>query len=83
LLRYLVSRGDFVNIALPGDSGTEVVRERLKHGAIVDTADNNGWKPLNTAAQEGHAEIIRELLKYGAKVDIKNSNGCTPFNTAA
>jgi ankyrin repeat protein len=47
----------------------EVVRELLKHGANVKSADKAGCTPLYKAASKGHVEVVRELLKHGAKVE--------------
>jgi ankyrin len=53
----------------------EVVRELLKHGAKVESANKYGSTPLNHAAFNGHLEVVRELLKHGAKVESENKNG--------
>ena len=46
----------------------EVVRELLKHGAKVESADNNGQTALNIAATRGHMDVVEELQKYYARV---------------
>jgi ankyrin repeat protein len=53
----------------------EVVRELLKHGAGVESANKNGWTPLNKAADKCHVEVIRELLKHGVKLESANNDG--------
>jgi ankyrin repeat protein len=47
----------------------EVVRELLKHGAKVESADKNGRNPLYIAALKGHVEVVRQMLKQGAKLE--------------
>jgi ankyrin repeat protein len=41
----------------------------------LENANNNGWTPLNSAAEKGHLDIVRELLKHGAKLESANNNG--------
>ena len=60
-----------------------VVRELLKHGAKVESADKDGWTALHTAAHKGHVEDVRELLKHDAKAESANKNGWTPLYKAA
>jgi len=61
----------------------EVFRERLKHGANLESANKNGWTPLIKAVQNGLVEVVRELLKHGSKSESANNNGWTHLNTAA
>jgi len=49
----------------------------------LESANNNGWTPLNIAAQNGHVEVVRELLKHGAKLESANNKGWTLLNIAA
>jgi ankyrin repeat protein len=46
----------------------EVVRELLKRGAKVESADKKGWTPLKTAVHKGHMDVVLELRKHGARV---------------
>jgi ankyrin repeat protein len=46
----------------------EVVRELLKHGAKVESANKYDWTPLKSAAGIGHMDVVRELKKYGASL---------------
>ena len=57
----------------------EVVRELLKHGAKMESANNYVWTPLNEAASNGHMEVIREFMKHGANSESTNNNGWTPL----
>jgi hypothetical protein len=57
----------------------EGVREMLKHGSIVGSAENSIWKTLNVAALEDHVQVFLELLKYCAGVDCLNKKGWTPL----
>lgn len=44
-----------------------LVEELLAKGAEVNAKDNDGWTPLQFAAQQGHHEVVLLLRKYGAK----------------
>ena len=59
------------------------MRELLKHGAKVESADKDEWTSLITAASYGQLEVVQELLKHGAKVESADKNGWTPLNSAA
>jgi len=48
----------------------------------MESANNNVWTPLNSAASESHVEVVRELLKQGACLESANNNGWTPLNLA-
>jgi ankyrin repeat protein len=45
--------------------------------------NQNGWTPLNTAANNGHIDVMKLLLENGADVTVANQNGWTPLNSAA
>jgi len=48
----------------------------------VDIADEYGYTPLYTAAEEGHVEVVRVLLNHGANVNITDKNGFSPLYAA-
>jgi hypothetical protein len=40
--------------------------------------NNNGWTPVNSAANNPHLEVVKLLLDRGADATVPNSNGWTP-----
>ena len=44
----------------------DVIRELLKHSAVVDAQDDSGETALAVAASAGHAECVTALLRAGA-----------------
>lgn len=79
------SRSIHGNLFTAAQNGQIQVVKRLlaEKGANVDQKDNNGWTPLNIAAQNGHSNVVELLLAKGAKIDQANSNGWTPLNSAS
>jgi len=53
----------------------EVVRELLKHGAKLESANNNSSTPILIAAVKAHVVVVRELLKHGTVLESANSKG--------
>ena len=49
----------------------------------MNTANDDGWTPLNNAAKRGHIECVKSLLAAGANKDQANIHGHTPLDTAA
>ncbi|KAF1780825.1 Ankyrin repeat-containing domain [Phytophthora cactorum] len=54
----------------------------LEKGVSIDLADNKGWTPLVSAAQEGHTDVAAILLKAGAVIDIQRRSGATAHSIA-
>jgi cytohesin len=78
LLRYLISRGNCVNMALPGDSGTllheaargnhtQTVRTLVDLEASCDIQDTNGKTALHVSAETGSLEITKFLVERHEK----------------
>ncbi len=63
-------------------SNIEMVRDLLKHGALVNARQQHGWTPLHAAAQNGNLEIIEILLQNGADPRIRNEEGVTALDLA-
>jgi ankyrin repeat protein len=63
-------------------SNVEMVRDLLKHGALVNARQQHGWTPLHAAAQNGNLEIIEILLQNGADPGIRNEEGVTALDLA-
>jgi ankyrin repeat protein len=61
-LHGAIKRGDIV-----------AVREYIRAGGSVSSADDDGWTPLAMAAHSGNTELIRLFLDAGADVNRKGS----------
>ena len=55
--------------AFEGD--IEAVKQHLAAGADVNAKDEDGYTPLNFAAQQGHKEVVELLIAKGADVNAK------------
>jgi ankyrin repeat protein len=44
------------------------IKEYIKLGADINSADNAQWTPLHEASLNGHVGCIKILLNHGAKV---------------
>ncbi|CAN0541743.1 unnamed protein product, partial [Scytosiphon promiscuus] len=62
---------------------TELVRERLEHGADVTATDPSGNTALHRAVSLSQVDAIDVLLRSGASVDARDSLGRTPLHHAA
>ncbi|CAL5422705.1 unnamed protein product [Camellia sinensis] len=49
----------------------------------INSADEEGWAPLQFAASSGNVEIVEILLSSGADVNLKNNGGRTALHYAA
>jgi len=74
LLGYLISRGNCVNMALPGDSGTllheaarrnhiQTVKTLVSLGASCDIQDVNGKTALHVSAETGSVEVAKFIVE--------------------
>ncbi|KAJ1389823.1 Ankyrin repeat [Sesbania bispinosa] len=50
---------------------------------VINSADEEGWAPLHSAASIGSLEIVEALLSKGADVNLKNDGGRTALHYAA
>ena len=58
---------ELVEAAQKGEMAS--VRRLLAAGVAVDGLDDEGFSPLNVAADEGHVAVAVVLLKAGADID--------------
>ena len=83
LLKYLISKGNSVNLVLPGDNSTllhvaarnqrtETVKILLLQGAIVDSQDESGKTPLHVSAETGNIEAIKYIVEHQETVQSEN-----------
>jgi len=79
LLKYLISKGSSVNVALPGDNSTllhEAVRNRrtetvkllLQLRASPDCQDERGKSPLHVAVETEKLEVIKCIVEHQGAV---------------
>jgi ankyrin repeat protein len=65
---------------LLGDSGEDIVRSLLKHGASVNIPDEQGVTPLMVAATQD-VNTVRLLLRHGAHPNARAQDGRTPLSS--
>ena len=58
------------------------IRLLLKHGAVVDAADDYGTTPLLFAVEHGHVHATQLLLAAGASVRVANRRGFAALHVA-
>jgi len=74
LLKYLISKGNSVNVALPGENCTllhEAVRNRqtgtiktlFQLGASIDCQDESGKTPLHVSVETGKLEVVKCIVE--------------------
>jgi ankyrin repeat protein len=96
IVEYLVEAGADVNAATDPASGEVtplraaidnqdylMARYLIEHGADVNHANEQGWRPIMTAARVGNREIIQLLLDNGATLDVRTTDGSTPIRIAS
>jgi uncharacterized protein len=64
------------------NTGLEMIRMLLDHGAEVNVAQQGGWTPLQEAAAHGNIELVRLLLDHGADKNARAENGKTALDLA-
>jgi len=74
LLKYLISKGNSVNMALPGDNSTllheavksqqtEIIKILVQLGASTLSQDTFGRTPLHVAVEPGNLEVIKCIVE--------------------
>ena len=59
------------------------MRALMELGAHVKKAADDGWTPLNIAAEKGHEMVVQALMELGVDVNKAADNGWTPLAIAA
>mmetsp|Transcript_3545 Transcript_3545/g.5029 ORF Transcript_3545/g.5029 Transcript_3545/m.5029 type:complete len:333 (-) Transcript_3545:479-1477(-) len=60
----------------------ELVNVLLARGAVIESANEDGDRPIHFAAREGRSEVVSLLLAKGAKISVANKKGKTPLQLA-
>ena len=64
------------------NSGFDIVKWLLDHGADVNTQNHELWTPLHSAADHGHLQIFQMLVEHNANIHIRESRGSSPLHVA-
>ncbi len=64
------------------ETGLQIARALLAHGAPVNAAQQGGWTPLHQAADSGHVALAELLLAHGADPEAANDDGRRPVDMA-
>ena len=76
-----ISLPAYLDAALNGNS--DMVKEFIAGGLVVDTTDENGSTAMMLAAYNNHTEIVKYLLGKGADVNHRDSNNRTALMYAS
>ena len=96
-VKKVLDRGAFINCKLPQNGNTalhmslwlehrDVSSYLLTRGADPEIKDNDGLRPLHTAAWaafSGDVKMVEVLLAKGVEIDPQNNSGNTPLHLAA
>lgn len=80
LENFFLGKGSYV--VFPCSKNIEVFQALLKHGANVNSVDQNGWTALHFAAAIGHIPVVRELLQHEAEINTLTPEGSTALHLA-
>lgn len=69
--------------AAVSDRHTSIIAQLLRASADVDSADQQGWTVLHTAAWLGHVAEMQLLVAAGSNPNLSDDVGSTPLMTAA
>ena len=61
----------------------EIVRAVLEAGADPNAAQQQGFRPIHEAGNNGNRELAELLMRYGADPSLKNDEGKTAISTRA
>ena len=67
---------------VPENEGVATVNLLLKHGAILDLAEDRGRTALMIAAQREHAKIVSRLIEAGADTNLLDKSGKSAMDLA-
>src|SRR5213596_1670645 len=70
-----------LDAATVGD--VEEIRDALRDGIPVNTADSGGYTALHSAVMSGNSQAVQVLLDAGADVSAVTSDGTTCLSLAA
>ena len=62
--------------------GMRLIKDLVKAGAIINTADQDGVTPLMMAAKNGKLGVVKYLVSKGAQVTAKDKKGATALSYA-
>jgi len=82
---------DIMGVTLLGKASMigneQIVSSLIKHGARVNTSDDDGNTPLHLVfhqlANDGSTSVVKLLIDNGAKINAKNKAGNTPLDYAS
>ena len=61
----------------------EICLSLIRHGAVIDPKDNDGFTPLHRACAADRNEAVGILMQSGASADNRNKNWETPWHIAS
>ncbi len=74
-LKHNVDRAQAIHEAAAKGDLAKVERELAADSSLVNAGDDEGWKPLHHAVDNGHFEVVGLLIDRGAEVDAIQKGG--------